>query len=193
MRWKYKESELREFILDTTIQLFKLKGLKFTMDELAKEMGISKKTIYRVFPDKKTMFYRMVDFFFDKIKSKEEAILNDSSLSTEEKIRAVLGAMPDEYKDIDFSALYIVREKYPKSYDRIVQRLETGWDSTIALINVGIKEGVVRPINVTVIKAMLSATIEQFFQNDILVKNEVSYPDALASVVDIICCGIIVK
>ena len=35
MRWNYKESELREFILDTTIQLFKLKGLKFTMDELA--------------------------------------------------------------------------------------------------------------------------------------------------------------
>ncbi|WP_022749404.1 TetR/AcrR family transcriptional regulator [Lachnobacterium bovis] len=193
MRWKYKESELREFILDTTIQLFKLKGLKFTMDELAKEMGISKKTIYRVFPDKKTMFYRMVDFFFDKIKSEEEEILKNDKLSTVDKIRAILGVMPEEYKDIDFSALYIVRDKYPKSYERIVERLETGWDNTIKLINQGIKEGVVRPIDVTVVKAMLSATIEQFFQKDILVRNDMSYPEALASVVDIICCGIIVK
>ncbi|SES01288.1 TetR/AcrR family transcriptional regulator [Lachnobacterium bovis] len=193
MRWKYKESELREFILDTTIQLFKLKGLKFTMDELAKEMGISKKTIYRVFPDKKTMFYRMVDFFFDKIKSEEEEILKNDKLSTVDKIRAILGVMPEEYKDIDFSALYIVRDKYPKSYERIVERLETGWDNTIKLINQGIKEGVVRPIDVTVVKAMLSATIEQFFQKDILVRNDMSYPEALASVVDIICCGIIIK
>lgn len=191
MRWKYRESELRAFILDTTLKLFSERGIKFTMDDLAKEMGISKKTIYRVFPDKKTMYYKMVDYFFDKIKDEEAEILKDTTLTTVQKIRKILGAMPKEYADIDFSSLYIVKTKFPRSYERIVERLESGWDNTIYLINQGVKEGVVRPINVVVVKAMLTSTIEQFFQNSILVQNGVAYPEALNGVVDIICNGII--
>ena len=44
---------LKDDILKATIQAFQKKGLKFTMDDLASLLGISKKTIYTVFPDKK--------------------------------------------------------------------------------------------------------------------------------------------
>lgn len=44
---------LKGDILEATIQAFQKKGLKFTMDDLASLLGISKKTIYTVFPDKK--------------------------------------------------------------------------------------------------------------------------------------------
>ena len=44
---------LKGNILEATIQAFQKKGLKFTMDDLASLLGISKKTIYTVFPDKK--------------------------------------------------------------------------------------------------------------------------------------------
>ena len=43
---------LKGDILEATIQAFQKKGLKFTMDDLASLLGISKKTIYTVFPDK---------------------------------------------------------------------------------------------------------------------------------------------
>lgn len=45
---------LKGDILEATIQAFQKKGLKFTMDDLASLLGISKKTIYTVFPDKKS-------------------------------------------------------------------------------------------------------------------------------------------
>ena len=41
--------ELRENILENTLKVFNQKGLKFTMDDIAREMSISKKTIYTVF------------------------------------------------------------------------------------------------------------------------------------------------
>ena len=47
--------ELRETILEGTIQAFNKKGLKFTMDDIAALLGISKKTIYTVFQDKNTL------------------------------------------------------------------------------------------------------------------------------------------
>lgn len=57
--------ELRETILEGTIQAFNKKGLKFTMDDIAALLGISKKTIYTVFQDKNTLVSEMVDYCFD--------------------------------------------------------------------------------------------------------------------------------
>ena len=39
--------ELKENIMQGTLQAFNQKGLKFTMDDIAKILGISKKTIYQ--------------------------------------------------------------------------------------------------------------------------------------------------
>jgi len=63
--------ELRENILESTLQIFNQKGLKFTMDDIAKEMGISKKTIYTVFKDKEELFLAVGDYIFDSIKASE--------------------------------------------------------------------------------------------------------------------------
>lgn len=60
--------ELRETILEGTIQAFNKKGLKFTMDDIASLLGMSKKTIYTVFQDKNTLVSEMVDYCFDSIK-----------------------------------------------------------------------------------------------------------------------------
>ena len=185
--------ENKEKILEATIKVFNCKGLKFTMDDIAHELSMSKKTIYTVFRDKESMFYAMVDYCFDKIKESEAAILNDTSLSTVEKIRAILGVLPDGYSDIDFRQLYILKEKFPTIYRKMEERLETGWEGTLQLLKDGMKEGVIRPVNVVIIKTMLEATIEQFFQRDILIANQISYKDALDESVRILVDGITVK
>ena len=46
------KAELRKTILNGTMEVFNPKGLKLTMDDIAKQLGISKKTIYKVFNDK---------------------------------------------------------------------------------------------------------------------------------------------
>ena len=63
--------ELKETILQGTIKVYSQKGLKFTMDDVAKALGMSKKTIYTVFRDKESLFLTMVDYMFDSIKQEE--------------------------------------------------------------------------------------------------------------------------
>ena len=53
--------ELKETILEGTLKAFNEKGLKFTMDDIAEKLGMSKKTIYTVFEDKESLFLDMVD------------------------------------------------------------------------------------------------------------------------------------
>ena len=174
-----------------TIKAFNEKGLKFTMDDVAKILGISKKTIYTVFRDKESMFFTMVDYMFDSIKESERQILADEGLTTLEKIRKILAVIPEGYRDIDFRHLYLLKDKYPAIYAQVENRLENGWETTIALIEQGIEEGVIRPVKIPIVKMMLEAALEQSFQRDILLRNEISYMDALDEVVGILVDGIV--
>lgn len=185
--------ELRDAILEGTIQAFNQKGLKFTMDDLAKLLKISKKTIYTVFRDKEELFLAMVDYLFDSIKESERQVLEDTRLSTLEKIKAIMGVMPEGYKEIDFRQLYLLKDKYPTIYKQVEKRLETGWETTIALLEQGIREGVVRPVRLPILKMMMEAALEQFFQRDILLKHQISYYEALEEVVGILVDGIRVR
>ena len=180
----------KEEILKATLQVFNDKGLKFTMDDIAERMKISKKTLYKVFDDKEALFLAMVDYMFDTIKESEHAVVEDETLSTVDKIHKILGVLPEGYKDVDLRQLYLLKEKYPKIYKQVELRLETGWETTIELIEQGIAEGCIQPIRIPILKMMLEASVEQFFQRDILVQNEVSYQDALNEVVNILMEGI---
>lgn len=180
----------REEILEGTLQAFNQKGLKFTMDDVARILQMSKKTIYTVFHDKEELFLAMVDYLFDCIKESERQVLENRALTTLEKIRMILGVMPEGYKEVDFRQLYLLKDKYPVIYRQVERRLETGWEATIALIERGIAEGVVRPIQIPILKLMLEAALEQFFQRDILIQHEISYQQALDEVVTILVDGI---
>ena len=184
--------DLKIVILEGTLQAFRQKGLKFTMDDIAKLLGMSKKTIYTVFRDKEALFLAMVDYLFDSIKECERQIVENTDLTTIEKVRAILGVMPDVYKDIDFRQLYTLKEKYPTIYAQLEKRLETGWESTIQLLEKGMEEGVIRPVKIPILKTMLEATLEEFFQRDILIRHQISYAEALDEVVGILMDGIAV-
>ncbi len=185
--------ELRDRILEGTVVAFNEKGIKFTMDELAKILGMSKKTIYTVFEDKNQLLLAMVDSVFDAIKDAEQAVVDDNSSNTVDKIRRILCVLPEGYKDVDFRQLYGLKEKYPLIYRQVENRLENGWENTIRLIEQGIEEGVIRDVSIPLVKLMLEASIEQFFQRDVLVANGMTYKAALEEVVNILISGIEVK
>ena len=80
-------SENKARILEGALNVYKTKGVKFTMDDLAAELGMSKKTIYTVFPDKGTLLYEVVDYTFDSIKETQDSVLNNPDLSLVDKLQ----------------------------------------------------------------------------------------------------------
>lgn len=184
------DNDLKERIFEAAIESFNVKGLKFTMDDIAKQLSISKKTIYTQFKTKNQMFLEMVDYLFDNIKESEQSIVEDDSLPLVEKIRRILSIMPDSYRTIDLRQLYQLKEDYPEIYRRVEERLESGWEMTLELMNEGIEQGVIRDVKLPLFKMMMEAALEQFFSRDILVRCDMTYDEGLESVVDILFRGI---
>lgn len=188
------EETLRIRILQETIQIFNDKGLKCTMDDIAKGCGISKKTIYTVFSDKIELFLAMVDYLFDGIKREQQMVLDKMDMDVIDKIRGVMSVMPESYIEIDFTKLSDLKDKFPEVYERVKERLESGWETTLFLMEQARGLGIIREdTNTYIIKMMFEASLEHFFQSSALEDNHMTYQQALAQVVDILIDGILVK
>ena len=186
-------NELRIRILDEAAKQFDKKGIKFTMDDLAHALGMSKKTIYTVFEDKRSIMTEAIDRFFDEALIEEEMILNDETLTIPEQLKQIIGRVPDRYTQNDLTQLYVLKEKYPSVYRHWKFYRENYWEGVAMLLERGINEGAIRPVSLPILKTMFQATVEQFFQKDVLVKNHIPYRDALSEVADILVNGIIAK
>lgn len=185
--------DLRVRILDEAARQFDKKGIKFTMDDLARALGMSKKTIYTVFEDKRSIMIDTIDRFFDDALIEEEMILNDESLTIVEQLKMIIGRVPERYTQNDLTQLYVLKEKYPSVYRHWQHCRENYWEGVGILISRGIEQGEIRPVKLPILKTMFQSSIEQFFQDDVLVKNHIPYREALAEVASILVDGIIAK
>lgn len=181
---------LREKILDGAVRVYRKKGIKFTMDDLAKEISMSKKTIYTVFRDKKHLVYDLVNYVFDQIKESENAIVNDSTLSTTEKLRRILSVMPESFTGVDFPSLYDYKDKYPKAYKAVTERLESGWETTLSIVKQGIDDGSFRDVDMHLFQMVYEAAVERFLSTGELDRYGIHYGDALDELSDMLICGI---
>lgn len=77
-------------IVNATINIFKEKGVKFTMDDLANNLGVSKRTLYENIDSKETLLNLLVDDIFDSITEKGKEILNDATIDNLEKLKESL-------------------------------------------------------------------------------------------------------
>lgn len=185
--------DLKEKVMEATIEQFNEKGLKFTMDDIAKHLGISKRTLYGVVQDKESLFLEAIDYGFAAIKESEQEIINDSSLDIIEKIKKIIIVLPGKYKTIDFRQFYELESKFPKIYKKIENRLETDWEPTLQLFEQAMEEGRIKRILLPVLQSMVSGTIEYFISRNILIENEISYSRALLEMADILIEGILKK
>lgn len=84
------ESQTRKNLIDCSKKLFLQFGYsKVTMDEIAREMGISKKTIYQLFPSKVKLVEEVILDMKAHIVSGVKRIANDSQTDTLDKLRQV--------------------------------------------------------------------------------------------------------
>lgn len=178
--------DLRQRVIDAATALFQREGLRFTMQEVAGALHISKKTIYTVYPSKEALLLDMVDALFDDIhRAKRE--LMDAPCPIEERIRAVIVALPEQYRALDFRLLDALDEKYPAAGRRVRQHLETNWEPTIALLEEGMAQGRIRPVSIPVLRQMITSSIEGFLSGS---QGDSSYADTLETMIDIIMNGI---
>ena len=185
--------QARQKCIDCAIQLCSSQGLDFTMSQLAARLGMSKKTLYVLFDSKEALLLAVVDTMFDAVKADEAKILARQDLSLADKVRQLVVVLPDSYKNLDWSRLQGVEEKYPAVYGRIRQRLESEWEPTLELLRQGMEQGELHPFQPGLLRAVVEGAMEHFLSSDALQREGIGYVQALDGMMDLLMEGILAK
>ncbi|HZG00109.1 MAG TPA: TetR/AcrR family transcriptional regulator, partial [Chitinophagales bacterium] len=137
--------ELQERILHTADDLFRKYGVRsVTMDDLAKHLSISKKTLYQYYTDKDALVTKITDDTIRRIDRDMEMIRTESENALDETVR-ILQYMRGMIASFQPTFLYDLQKYYPKAYNVFADYRERHIKNSI-LFNIrrGIKEGLYR-------------------------------------------------
>ncbi|MGN1093974.1 MAG: TetR/AcrR family transcriptional regulator [Candidatus Neoclostridium sp.] len=70
---------MKDAIIAQSIESLKKDGLKFSVDSLAARLGVSKKTIYKYFPDKESLAFAVFEKYFSDAREKAAEIAKNPS------------------------------------------------------------------------------------------------------------------
>ncbi len=113
---------MKEEILAKAEQLFKKYGIKsVTMDDLARELGISKKTLYQHVPNKAALIQTILENYTCTEKEALKAIRDHARDAIEEMLH-IAAFIVDMLRGMSDTALYDLQKYYRQSWE-MVQKL----------------------------------------------------------------------
>ena len=130
---------MKNKILHKAIDLFLTYGVKsVTMDDIAKEMAISKKTIYTFFSTKTRLVEDTTIYLFNKINS-EILTICSSGHNPIKELFLVKSLVLEHLKNEETSPQYQLQKYYPKLFDFMKQKQ---FDSINDCISNNLKKGI---------------------------------------------------
>lgn len=134
-------------ILETARERFFQFGFsKVTTDELAAELGVSKKTLYKYFPAKKDLLQQVVDSALHDIQTGLEHILRDRSLEFHQRMEAIVAYVGEKVaRYFNKSFLQDIKKHHPEIWQRVDEfRRAQIYSKFSNLIKEGMRKGVFR-------------------------------------------------
>lgn len=136
---------MKEKILFKSTEMFLTLGFKsVTMDDIAAEMAISKKTIYQFYENKSDLVMDSALYLFETINSGIDQIFL-LNLNPIEELYEIKNFILHHLKDEKTSPMYQLQKYYPKVYDMLRQKQFEKMDSCVLEnIEKGIQLGLFR-------------------------------------------------
>jgi AcrR family transcriptional regulator len=140
-----KAQKMKEKIISKASDMFLKLGFKsITMDDIAGEMCISKKTIYKYFCNKEILIEESTEAIHKEIHQIIDNIIvkNHNAIQENFEIRKMFKEM---FQSSDNSPIYQLRKHYPEIYEKVMAR-EISECNSVFRINIekGIEQGLYR-------------------------------------------------
>jgi AcrR family transcriptional regulator len=152
-------------IVSDSIKVFMTYGIKsITMDDIAKHLGMSKKTLYQHVVDKNDLVQRCVDFDCTSDQTQLELIVSQKLNAIEEYI-AISKYIVNQIKSVHPSIFYDLEKYYPEAWKKMhMTRQDFAGEVISNNIRKGIEEGYFRDdLNVEIMTRLWVARMNVIF------------------------------
>ena len=194
MKTKISDREKRQKILERSRSLFLKRGVSsLSMGEIAALQGISKKTLYRFFPNKNALASEAIEKKIEEVAGNIAEIAQVADLSFLERIREILRAVSRQMAELGESLLRDLYYNQPDLWAKIDRyRREHVFGIIEKLLREGAASGLIRPdLDERLVPALFVTTISAVLNPEQFVRLTVSPVEFFEAVVKILFGGIL--
>lgn len=166
-----EEQITKKRILDKSHEMFQTYGIsKVTMEEIAANLAISKKTLYKHFANKEHIIRELVESVKCDIEEKFEKIFADESADFIQKLQRVLDTIGENIKRMHGNLTQDISKNHPEIWKSIQEfKRKKSHGQFTKLIHQGIKEGYIKAdTNSQLVVLIYSAAINEIMVPDVL-------------------------
>ncbi len=183
--------EQNKIIEQTEEKFFRDGFYKTTMDEVATELRMSKKTIYKFFPSKDDLVIAIAKHFMNRMKSKIVPALS-SDKNAIEKLAELINILAKGSEKISNKRMEEIRIHYPGLWIEIDRfRTEMMFGNITKVIDQGKKEGLFIDYPTNIVMTVLVASVRNIVNPDFILNNNFSIIEAARYAFRIIIGGIV--
>lgn len=172
--------ELKERIVETAKESFSIHGIKsITMDDIAASLGISKRTLYEVFPDKETLLEECIqkgreeaDLFIKEVLATSANVLEVLLKCYQRSIEKFHATNKKFFEDI---------KKYPRAYELMKSDHNRSSEDAINFFKEGVTQGIFRDdVNFAIVSLLVREQLNLLMNTEIC--NEHSFLEVYESI-----------
>lgn len=174
-------------------KFFKEGFYKVTMDQLASELRMSKKTIYKYFPSKEILVQDTVEFMKGYISASIIKII-DSNDNAVVKVVGLAKVITDLWMNVKEKMLVELERHYPKIWQGIDEfRIMMMNRNLSKLFEQGKKEGLIKDYPSEIVRTVFMGAVRAVVNPDFFVNNQLSLNNAVEMTFEIMLNGLLTE
>ena len=189
------ELDIRESILEASYRLFHKYGIRsVAMDDIARELSISKKTIYQYFRDKNDLVSSVTEKQMD-IERREIEEVEQSSQDAIDELAKISLCMRKNLRDINPSLVFDLQKYHKKAWNLWTTfKNEFIKNNIVRNLEKGIRDGFFREdINVEIIAIFRVEQVQMTFDDNIYPKNKFELSELQVQLFDHFVYGLLTE
>ena len=177
-------------IINAFIEETRNNGIKFTMDDLVRRLGISKRTLYEHYSSKVDILDSIIDITLDEFDEQTRRIIENNELTLLEKISKVIVVMPKYNEFYDLRILEQLKRTYPAQWERVDRELHQ-WEELRGLLEEGIDTGLIVDRNVDLLLKLIIDAANTTLDRQFFLDHSISVTEAFETIVEVFLMGIV--
>jgi AcrR family transcriptional regulator len=188
------DDSLRPRIVATGRELFFSRGfVRVTSDEIARRLGISKATLYKLFPTKEAILRAVVSDFLTSTLARVEELLADSRLSFVDKLAALFGFVGGQIAQVGPVLVQDIQKSMPRIWRMIDDfRRDKIFKNFKAILESGRRQGLFRAdVDEDILLEMFADLVGRFVNPEAVLRSGRSPAESFESVIKVFFQGIL--
>ena len=181
---------IRAKIIAEALREINRQGADFHMDDLARNLRISKRTLYEHFSSKQEIVEQSIIDFTDKIHAYHQRIVDDKTMTSEAKLIAYFDVPDENWQVLSVRKTSELLAKMPDVWERLQSRYEQDWDLLKQILNEAQQTGEFRPFDKYLLLRLLHSAADDIIDYFDDVNHDSTFSDYMKRCINVLLYGI---